>query len=215
MTTVARKPTRPRNAAAAAKREQRALVKSLVEICDQRGYREATPALIARRAGLDRATFNAHFETVEDCFLAVWDVAFEELGEKLLSAYTSEGEWRARLRACAHEMLRLLRKRSFPVARVLTLNSDQAGRRAAKRRDQFLRSFSALIDAGRYESEDPEKIPIETAFALTAGIHHAVYARCATGRENELPDLVPQLMCMVVTPYLGHEAGLAELELRA
>lgn len=214
MKAAAKKPA-SRRGAAAHKRQRKALVKALVEICDERGYREATPALIASRAGLDRAVFSDHFENVEDCFLAIWDVAFEDLGEKVLSAYTSQNEWRARLRAAAHELLRLLRKRSFPVARVLTLNSDLAGRRAAKRRDQFLRSFSALIDAGRYEAEDPERVPVETAFALAAGVHHAVYARFAAGRENELSDLVPHLMCMIVTPYLGHEAGLAELELAA
>lgn len=215
---MSRRPTKKRQSArnaAASKKERKALVKALVEICDERGFREATPGLIASRAGLDRAVFNEHFESVEDCFLAIWDVAFEDIGEKLLSAYTSQAEWRARLRASAHELLRLLRKRSFPVARVLTLNSDLAGRRAAKRRDQFLRSFSALIDAGRYETDDPERVPVETAFALTAGVHHAVYARFAAGRENELSDLVPQLMCLIVTPYLGHEAGLAELELAA
>lgn len=201
------------NSAAVAKRERKALVRAMVEICDERGYREATPALIAARAGLDRPGFGRHFESIEDCFLALWDVAFEDIGEKLLSAYTSQDEWRARLRAAAHELMRLLRKRSFPVARVLTLNSDIAGRRAAKRRDQFLQSFAALIDAGRYEAADPDSVPTETAFALTAGIHHAVYARYLTGRENELPTLVPELMCLIVTPYLGHEAGLAELEL--
>lgn len=212
MSATANRRQSGRGGAAAVKRQRKALVKALVEICDERGYREATPGLIASRAGLERTSFGDHFESVEDCFLAIWDVAFEDLGEKLLSAYTSQGEWRDRLRAAAHELLRLLRKRSFPVLRVLTLNSDLAGRRAAKRRDQFLRSFSALVDAGRYESEDPEQIPVETAFALTAGIHHAVYARFAAGRENELTDLVPQLMCLIVTPYLGHEAGLAELE---
>lgn len=215
MKQATHKRARPRNNAATLKRERKALVKTLVEICDERGYREATPSLISQRAGLDLAVFKEHFENVEDCFLAIWDVAFEDLGEKILGAYTSQGEWRAGMRAAANELLRLLRKRSFPVARVLTLNSDLAGRRAAKRRDQFLRSFSALIDAGRYESENPELIPVETAFALTAGVHHAVYARFATGRENELSDLVPQLMCLIVTPYLGHEAGLAELELAA
>lgn len=212
MTSVIEREERP-GASAAAKRERKALVKAMVEICDERGYREATPALVAAKAGLDRDVFWRHFESVEDCFLALWDVAFEDIGEKLLVAYQSQGEWRARLRAAAHELMRLLRKRSYPVARVLTLNSDLAGRRATKRRDQFLRSFSALIDAGRYEAEDPDSVPPETAFALAAGVHHAVYARYATGRDNELADLVPQLMCLIVTPYLGHEAGLAELEL--
>lgn len=211
MTTAVERAERP-GAKAAAKRERAALVKAMVEICDERGYREATPALITSRAGLDREAFGRHFEDLEDCFLALWDVAFEDLGEKLLSAYASESDWRLKLRAAAQELLRLLRKRRYPVLRVLTLNSDLAGRRAIRRRDQFLRSFAALIDAGRYETADPDAVPTETAFALTAGVHHAVYARYATGRENELPDLVPQLMCMIVTPYLGHEAGLAELE---
>lgn len=198
--------------AAADARRRKALVRAMVEICDERGFREATPGLVAKRAGLDRPDFSRHFESIEDCFLAIWDVAFEDLGEKLLTAYTSQDVWQTRLRAAANELMRLLRKRSFPVARVLTLNSDIAGRRAAKRRDQFLQSFAALIDAGRYETADPESIPPETAFALTAGIHHAIYARYLTGRENELPTLIPQLLCLVVTPYLGHEAGLAELE---
>ncbi len=195
-----------------ARRQRADLVKALVEVCDERGYREATPTSIAARAGLERADFRRHFDTVEDCFLAIWDVAFEDIGEKLLDAYSGEDQWQARLRATAHELHRLLRKRSFPVVRVLTLNSDQAGMRAATRRDQFLRSFSALIDAGRYETEDPDSVPQETALALTAGIHHAVYARFSAGRESEFKEMIPELMCLIVTPYLGLEAGFAELE---
>lgn len=214
MSTAVERAERP-GAKAAAKRERMAMVRAMAEICDERGFREATPALIATRAGLDREAFSRHFEEVEDCFLALWDVAFEDLGEKLLAAYSSQSEWRLKLRAAAEELLRLLRKRRFPVMRVLALNSDLAGRRAIRRRDQFLRSFAALIDAGRYETDDPDAVPVETAFALTAGVHHAVYARYATGRENELSDLIPQLMCMIITPYLGHEAGLAELEIAA
>lgn len=209
-------PQTPKATAPATDPQRRAaLVRAMVELCDERGFGEVTVALLARRAGLQPAHFDAEFESLEECFLAVWDLAFDEVGEKLLEAYTSAEDWQARMRTAAGLLLRLLRKRSQPVARVLVLNSDAAGRRAILRREQFLRSFSAMIDAGRFESPLARGVPEGTALALAASIHHAVFSRLAGGRESELKPLLPDLMCMVVTPYLGTRAGLAELSSRS
>jgi AcrR family transcriptional regulator len=74
-----------------------------------------------------------------------------------------------------------------------------------------MRVIASLIDAGRNEMEDPESVPHTTAEALAGSAYGQVYAKVVRGQAEELPALVPQLMSAAVMPYLGIDAGLAEL----
>src|SRR4029077_16448017 len=50
-----------------------------------------------------------------------------------------------------------------------------------------------------------------TGEALAGSTYGKISWRVVEGRADELPELVPQLMSAAVMPYLGIEAGLAEL----
>ena len=86
-----------------------------------------------------------------------------------------------------------------------------AGDAARARRDMTMRVIASLIDAGRQEMDDPESVPHTTAEALAGSAYGQIYSRVVRGDVDELPALVPQLMSAAVMPYLGIEAGLAEL----
>jgi AcrR family transcriptional regulator len=128
---------------------------------------------------------------------------------EMLEAFNSQEEWPDRLRAVACEIVDNLRhdpnRASFAVE-VLS-----AGDAARARRDMTMRVIASLIDAGRNEMDDPESVPHTTAEALAGSAYGQVYAKVVRGEADELPALVPQLMSAAVMPYLGVEAGLAEL----
>jgi hypothetical protein len=44
------------------------------------------------------------------------------------------------------------------------------------------------------------------------GIHTAIYRYVASGRVDELPDLLPTLSYFALVPFLGREAAARELE---
>ena len=193
----------------AASPERERIVEALIEIAAERGYAETTIELILDRAGLDRPAFDRHFRGKYDCFLTAWQEINEGCMREMLEAFNSQEEWPDRLRAVACEIVDNLRhdpnRASFAVE-VLS-----AGDAARARRDMTMRVIASLIDAGRNEMDDPESVPHTTAEALAGSAYGQVYAKVVRGAADELPALVPQLMSAAVMPYLGVEAGLAEL----
>jgi AcrR family transcriptional regulator len=193
----------------AASPERERIVEALIEIAAERGYAETTIELILDRASLDRPAFDRHFRGKYDCFLTAWQEINEGCMREMLEAFNSQEEWPDRLRAVACEIVDNLRhdpnRASFAVE-VLS-----AGDAARARRDMTMRVIASLIDAGRNEMDDPESVPHTTAEALAGSAYGQVYAKVVRGEADELPALVPQLMSAAVMPYLGVEAGLAEL----
>ena len=193
----------------AASPERERIVEALIEIAAERGYAETTIELILDRAALDRPAFDRHFRGKYDCFLTAWQEINEGCMREMLEAFNSQEEWPDRLRAVACEIIDNLRhdpnRASFAVE-VLS-----AGDAARARRDMTMRVIASLIDAGRNEMDDPESVPHTTAEALAGSAYGQVYAKVVRGEADELPGLVPQLMSAAVMPYLGVEAGLAEL----
>jgi AcrR family transcriptional regulator len=127
----------------------------------------------------------------------------------MLSAFQSEERWPDRLRAVAWEIVERLR--NDPSRAHFAVEVLAAGDAARARRDMTMRVIASLIDAGRNEMEDPEAVPHTTAEALAGSAYGQVYAKVVQGQADELPGLVPQLMSAAVMPYLGIDAGLAEL----
>jgi AcrR family transcriptional regulator len=189
--------------------ERARIVEALIEIAAERGYAETSVEMIVKRAGLDRPAFDRHFRGKYDCFLSAWQEINERCMEEILSAYNSEVDWPDRLRAVAYEIIDSLRR--DPTRACFAVEVLAAGDAARARRDMTMRVIASLIDAGRNEMEDPESVPHTTAEALAGSAYGQVYAKVVRGQAEELPGLVPQLMSAAVMPYLGMDAGLAEL----
>jgi AcrR family transcriptional regulator len=193
----------------AASPERERIVEALIEIAAERGYADTTIELVLDRAGLDRPAFDRHFRGKYDCFLSAWQEMNEGCMREMLEAFNSQEEWPDRLRAVACEIVDNLR--NDPSRASFAVEVLSAGDAARARRDMTMRVIASLIDAGRNEMDDPESVPHTTAEALAGSAYGQVYAKVVRGEADELPDLVPQLMSAAVMPYLGVEAGLAEL----
>jgi AcrR family transcriptional regulator len=193
----------------AASPERQRIVEALIEIAAERGYAETTIETILERAGLERPAFDRHFRGKYDCFLSTWQEINEGCMREMLEAFNSQDEWPDRLRAVACEIVDSLR--NDPARASFAVEVLAAGDAARARRDMTMRVIASLIDAGRNEMDDPEAVPHTTAEALAGSAYGQVYAKVVKGQADELPALVPQLMSAAVLPYLGIEAGLAEL----
>jgi AcrR family transcriptional regulator len=193
----------------AASPERERIVEALIEIAAERGYAETTVELILERAGVDRPAFARHFRSKYDCFLSAWREINEGCMREMLDAFNSQESWPDGLRAVACEIVEGLR--SDPGRASFAVEVLSAGDAARARRDMTMRAIASLIDAGRNEMDDPESVPHTTAEALAGSAYGQVYAKVVRGEADELPSLVPQLMSATVMPYLGVEAGLAEL----
>jgi AcrR family transcriptional regulator len=151
------------------------------------GYADATAELIAREAGMSKATFYEHFDNKEDCLIALFDAAIEEvLAEMRVAASAHAGaEPVERVRATIRAFLGALA--GFPdQAQTLLVEVVGAGPRAMERRDQ------ALDQVATYIHENYQGLAsFEDAFAIVGAVVELASRKLRGGRPQELSELEP------------------------
>jgi AcrR family transcriptional regulator len=185
------------------------LIEAMTAESGERGYRATTVKLVSARAGVSLEEFAAEFASKEECFLAAWDAVNERFVARCIGAYSRPGAWRERLRAAAEEFLAFVEAEPLE-SRVLLVELLEAGPRGRARRDLSVRSFATLFDAGRAELDDPESLPYEVALGIAGSIFVTLRAQLIEGNRSPA-ELMRELMCMAVMPYLGVEAAMGEL----
>ena len=113
-----------------------------------RSPRRATPRAtiddIVRGAGVSKKTFYDHFRDKEDCFLAAYEAAADELFARVREAQAEPDSWLERTRAGISAYLRWLAAEPA-LARVFLIEVAAAGPRAAERREVLRDRYAAQI----------------------------------------------------------------------
>ena len=174
-----------------------------------RGLRQVKVEALCRRADVTPEDFAAEFTSREECFLAAWDTVNERFVGRCIAAYSRPRRWRDKLRAAAEEFLCFVQNEPLS-CRVLLVELLEAGPKGRARRDMSVRAFASLFDAGRAELDDPDSLPYEVALGIAGSIFVTLRAQLIEGTP-EPAELMRELMCMAVMPYLGVEAAMHEL----
>jgi AcrR family transcriptional regulator len=187
------------------------LLKAMTIAAGRRGFRDAHITEVVHRAGVSRRTFYEHFEGKEECFAAAYEHSMEQLWQLTLRDFEVEEEWVEGLRAGLRAMLGALAKKP-EAARVCFVEVLAAGPLAAAQREEALRSFLPLFEAA--PTEVPRTLRIFEALGMgrVADLSEILYREIAAGRGSALPEMLPELMYMMVLPFLGPEAAARELE---
>jgi AcrR family transcriptional regulator len=186
------------------------ICQALLELVGERGYTALTAAELLERAGVDRATFERHFSDIEDCFAAVWDEVNFEMDQLLFPVVTKPGPWRERARAALEAALRFLAEDDSRACLYVS-EAVFGGQALQERRVTALLRTSAMIDLGRAEAPDPERVPSVLADAIAGAIWHRAGYLIRRGQSADLPADLPQLLYLMFLPYLGTEAAQEEL----
>ena len=100
----------------------------------EKGYAAATIDDIVRGAGVSKKTFYEHFRDKEDCFLAAYEAAADELFARVREAQRASDSWLERTRAGISAYLRWLAAEPA-LARVFLIEVAAAGPHALERRE--------------------------------------------------------------------------------
>jgi hypothetical protein len=115
--------------------------------------------------------------------------------------------WPARVRAELAALLDSLAANPDLVRFTLIAPPAAGGEIAAAQRD-FLERLLALLVEGRPKSA---RRPTEAAeLGLVGGLAGLLVDKVEAGEGERLPDLLPDLLELVLTPYLGRERAIAE-----
>jgi AcrR family transcriptional regulator len=199
----------PREAVAESQRGR--IQAAMIEVVAERGYAETRVVDVIGNAGVSRKTFYELFESKEDCFLAAYDLLLGQLLDVAEGGYgqTAEAPWPERIEAGLRALLGHLAAHPDE-ARFAVVEVFAAGPKALARRDAALRQFTGFVEAGR--SESAVDLPGSTALTIVGGINELVYSEILHGAAARLPGRLPDLVFLIVLPFLGAERAGAERE---
>jgi AcrR family transcriptional regulator len=189
--------------------ERDRLLRAMLDLSVERGFRNIDLPALLEHAGVDEAAFHRHFGDLEDCFVAKLEEERDEFFRQLHLAVEGKVLWVDRLRSAAYGLLRFLRadpkRRHF-----LTAELSGAGERATRVwTETIVKPLFDLIDEGRGEGDRPDSQTRATAEAVGGGIFAQINTAAERGTLDEAA--VPKLMYAAVLPYLGADAAAKEL----
>lgn len=182
---------------------------AMVEQAAKGGFKSAGIDDVVRSAGVDRAAFTRHFDSLEACFAAAWEAVDADLRHVMVTAFDRHGDWQDRLRDSLLAGLRYLAadegRARFYVAEVLYVNNEMRDRQHAA-----MTRLALAIDLGR-EPSDADRPPPGISNAISGAIWHRVHQLVMAGRGSDLAAQVSRFMYLSVLPYRGSDAAQAEL----
>lgn len=192
--------------------QQTRLLDAGLAIVAGEGVGRLTARTVSARAGMSTKTFYDLFEDSEDCFLAVFDRAVEDLAAAVVPAWAGENEWVARVRAALAVLLAYL-DRDPELCRVVFVEALAGGPRVLARRASVLEGVALAVDEGRVGSAVGAELPQLTAAGVTGAAFGLIHAWLLEGeRAGSLLGLLNPLMATIVLPYRGREVSARELE---
>jgi AcrR family transcriptional regulator len=161
----------------------------------ERGYAASSATSIARRAGMSKATFYAHFSNKEDCILALYDRATEVVGAAIAGAARSAGrDLTARLQAGTRAYLETLAGEP-EFTQVLVVEIIAAGPKAIAKRDQAMQLFADVLNAENAAAANrglsPRFPSPHDAFAIVGGITELVSRQVRRSEPGDVLELGP------------------------
>lgn len=180
------------------------LVSGIIAAVAENSYSGATIATITKAAGLSRRTFYEHFDNKEACFVAAYDVVLAHVREATLGAAADQQSWTERVRAGLSGLLGALAAEP-ELASFFLIAPASAGDRIVDRHHLAMRQLVADLVEGAPQSAEASETREQ---ALAGGISRLVVGKLNAGEVEALPELLPDLVELVLRPYLGSEEAV-------
>jgi AcrR family transcriptional regulator len=187
-----------------AQNQRERIITALADSVARKGYRATTVADITKAASVSRRTFYEHFPGKQECFFAAYEMIAEHILNSMRAAADVFDEWPHKVRAALATMLKFLATEP-ELARVYAFEPIAAGGEIAARQREAMGGLMELLKAGRPAIETPHPLPEVTEETLVGGIISLIVREIIAGRTENLEDLLPDLVDLTLTPYLGAE----------
>lgn len=188
--------------------QRRRIVDAIIDSCAEKTYAATTITDIVGRAHISRTTFYKHFEDKRACFDAAIDDCIEQLQEVAADAHSPDDAPADAVRKSAAAVLQALAGRPG-LAQVLTGDAlavdPGAVERYRKASIPAIEGLWARSGADTSAHTDPR-----LAFGQAQVL---ILNHIATGRAERLPELLPEIVYLAVSPFGGHEEALSQSRL--
>jgi AcrR family transcriptional regulator len=196
----------PQEVVAAHQRER--LLAAVAPAMAAKGYSKLTVKDLIDGAGVSRRTFYQLFDDKLDCVFAAHHAAFSRLNSLIVDACASQDDWADGVVAAIDGALAFVAM-APDEARLILISSQTSEPKLARRGRATHDQLAALLHSGR-QRKTTVGTPLPSVERATVGAAMSLVGDCLLADElDRLPELTPELVQIVLTPYLGEEAARA------
>jgi AcrR family transcriptional regulator len=161
----------------------------------EHGYESTRVADILQVAAVSRSAFYRHFDNKLECFLATLDALAELAAAPMALSYRDDDNrtWHARVESVFEGLVQLILAQPA-AARLWLVEIYAAGPEAVDRMERLEDRLEVFAVDAIGETRDHPGMPAEGVRAVLGGLRQIVHSRLRRGREEELPELVPDLV---------------------
>lgn len=186
------------------------IIAATIEAAAELSYQRLSVAAIISRARLSRRTFYESFSDREDCVLATFEWASEQLLSVMREGYSQETSWITGVRSALGRVFALMDEEP-DMARFLLIVTPRAGEEVAYSRVRLYAQIAETIDEGRLAPGAHGDPPQITALGIVGSISNLLRLRLLQGSDDAIDHSLGPLMYLIVLPYLGPAAARREL----
>jgi AcrR family transcriptional regulator len=199
------KPGRPSLPSVEVARIQRErILYATAETAMSKGYGKTTVMDIARAAKVEKRIFYESFRDKQEAFLAVHELAFQQMMAVCASAFFSRSTWPERIWASLHAGTHF--DATHPVlSHIGYVESHAVGVPAIHRVEDSHAAFKIFLHDGFAQAPCPPAGSALDAIAKT--VFEVGYTQVRAGRAHALPRMVPLCAYLILTPFIGREAA--------
>lgn len=188
--------------------QRQRIIDAMIDSCAEKTYAATTITDIVARARISRTTFYKQFDDKRACFDAAIDHCIEQLQEVAASAHAGEGEPADAVRKATTAVIEALAERPG-LAQLLTGDAIAVDPMVIERyRSATIPALEGLWSQGNGSAQarsDPR-----LAFGKAQVL---ILNQIAIGEADRLPELLPEIVYLAVSPFGGHEAALRQSHL--
>jgi AcrR family transcriptional regulator len=176
------------------------LAAGIIAAVSEFGYHETTITQIAAAAGVSRRTFYGYFNSKEECYFATFDQIAEHLCDSAREAAAGEERWPDRVAAKFGAALEVFSANPRLACFTLAVPPRAGGEVAAHYRGALDRTLAELT--GDIEAGEQQPTPA-VQHSLIGGAVSLIAQRSEEGDGGEIRDLLPDLVELFLTPFVG------------
>jgi AcrR family transcriptional regulator len=174
------------------------IITAITKLATAEGYQHLTVPRIRTAAGVSRRNFDAHFDGVDDCFLAALERRIAEATQSAASQATGQS-WAGDV---YHAITALCSRiaRDPTLAKLAFVEVVETGPSGIRCREGIVKTIAESFEASAPPPQRPGELAAEASVGAVWGVlHHYV----TSGRPHELPRIGATLSYLALAPAVG------------
>jgi AcrR family transcriptional regulator len=197
------RPTTPVDIAERSQRQR--ILDAMIDSCAEKTYAATTITDIVARAHISRTTFYKHFDDKRACFDVAIEYCIEQLEEVAASSHSPEEAPPDAARKAAAAVLQALAAQPG-LAQLLTGDAIAVEPKVI---ECYRKATIPALEALWPGAGEPAKAHTDPRVAFGQA-QVLILNQIATGNADRLPELLPEIVYLAVSPFGGHEEALRQ-----